>query len=410
MNKMAGEGIKKTRVFGIVVLVVVCLIMLLFVIAGIRTLVGGGAREQELKDLLGEAKKEFLAASTTFGQLDTTYASLDVEYDTVFINADSISTNLTEVDVIATGLGEEFTTVATTFSKIEAAYTGVLQQYNDVCVIAGLAYLRTGSIQDGIPVQILYYPYGGNNDTMTIVDPILYPTSTDLIYTDVDEYVDSKTQDTGERQESNVVPVLHALDLDGSLSTRDSGGDQRHKIITVYTCFLDNTYQFVEIKTSLGDRSEVFVVDDALYTRATQEGYQLHAVEIDKFEAGSMYAFEASGAGSLRLRKLDFTERNAIENGDGPAYTPATLRDLTKLQGETFDNITPSIERVQQLNQSKDIAMAEAVRARAAIVTSQQTRSELSKTHQRLVDQFDAFSVERLVPPRDLLDSYCTVM
>jgi hypothetical protein len=400
----------KKQILGYVVLCLVCLVMVLFVTTGIRTLVGGGAREQELKDLLGQAKKEFLAASATFGLLDTTYTSLDVEYDTVFTNADSISANLTEVDAIATGIGEEFTAVTTTFSKIEEAYTGVIQQYNDVCTVAGLAYLRTGSVEHGIPVQILYYPYGGNNNTMTTVHPILHPTSPDIIYTDDNNFVDSTTKGSGGRQQGAVVPVLRALDLDGSLTTRDSGGAQRPKVMTVYACFLDNTYQFVEIKTSLEDRSETFVVDEALYARATREGYQLQAVEIDSFDAESMYAFEASGTGTLRLRKLAYTERAAIENGDGPAYTPATLRDLTKLQGETFDNITPSIDRVRHLNNNKNIAMAEATRARAAIATSQQTRAELSTTHQKLVDQFEAFSVERLVPPRDLLDSYCTVM
>jgi hypothetical protein len=400
---------KRLLVYGL--LAIVFLYLLLTVVTSIRTLMGSAAREQELKDLLGDAKKEFLAASATFGLLDTTYNTLDKEYDTVYANANDISLQLTAVDEIANDITNEFGTVASTFLAIETAYSGVIDQYNSLSTIAGLAYLRTGSEEDGRPVQIQYYPYGGNKNTMLAVNPILVPSDTELVYTNENDFVDSrKTLDANEVQDPAVTPVLRALDLDGRIQTRDSPGGKKLKEFQVWACYLDNTYQFVSIDVTLEGRTEKFVVDEALHNRVKEELYHMEGVRVPSIDADSMYAFECNQAGALFLRKLTPEQKGEIENNEGPAYKPATITDLTQLQGQVFDKITPSIDKVMQLNLRKNVAMAEAVRAREAIATSQQARLELSRTHQKLVDQFETFSVEKLVPPRDLLDSFCTVM
>jgi hypothetical protein len=399
----------RAKVILYIVVAVVVLYVVLSIITTIRNVVNRGQKVEELTKLLDNAKGVFLEASTTFDQLDTTYGSLDGEYQTVFTSANAISINLETVSDIADGITDEFMSVAETFTKIEAAYSGVIEQYNDVCAIAGIAYLQTGLQAAGLPIKVIHYPFG--SITGTSIDPIciLDPSPDGLIYTSVGGFVDSERAN-GRVQDPNITPVLNGYDFDGSLKTREKvvalGAP---KIITVTASIVDNTYKFVEIKAA-SDRfyTEVFVVDPVLY--ATTSGQKKYAVIVPALQENSIYVFEVNGAGGMNLRRLSDEEVIALGAGDGPLFKPATLRDLTIRQAETFDSITPYIERVLKANEDKDSAMISANRAREIIADSQEKRLDLSKTHQTLVQTFADFSVEELVPKYDILDSMCTIM
>jgi hypothetical protein len=400
--------------------VLVLIYVLLLVITSIRTLFSGGKREQELEDLLEEAKIVFQEASTSFEALDTTYDVLDSEYQTVFDSADSISENLTQVDRIASGITDEFTSVTQTFSRIESAYAGVIQQYNDVRDVAGLAYIETGSETDGVPISVIMYPYHSDRTEATIV-PLthLSTPSSALVYTaDSDGFVDSELRETGSTTGINTeTPILRALDRDGSIGTRDApGGIPTYKNITVKATLVDNKIELVQIETRVPtdtDLIEIFVVNQALYTTVTKDGLIEYGLTMNDIRPDSMYAFGVTGGGQLLLTRLDDDAKDLVRDGDMiniPAYKAATLRDLTKIQSETFDTITPQIDRVIALNKQKDLAMGEADATRRLITQSHETRQALALRHQEVVDEFESFSLDRLVPKKDLLDSYCVLM
>ena len=389
--------------------------VLMMVITGIRTLFAGNERAEELKGLLAEAKTVFNEASGTFGALDTTYESLDGEYQTVFESADAISNNLTEVDTIANGITDEFQSVAQTFSQIEEAYTGVIDQYNEACEVAGLAYIQTGALSDGIPITVILYPYGGTRETAVSILPIHVSPETDaLVYTDANNYIDSRLPTPDETQSADIRPILHAYDKDGFITTRDTDGNPRYKKLTIRDAIVDNTVEVVELEVEVlgSDRVEHFIMNSQLSQRVEETSDWIkYGVQVESVDPDSTYAFEVTGGGQLQLKRLTEDELALIHDGKNiPSYKPATLSDLTQIQGQTFDSITPSIQRVLELNRQKDDAMSQAAASRASIISSNLVRKELAQTHDDLVTKFEAFSVDRLVPEKDFLDSYCTVM
>jgi hypothetical protein len=411
------------------VVAVLAVYILLVVVTGIRTLVTGGAREQELKGLLSDAKKVFLDATKTFDTLDDTYGSLDVEYQTVVTSAESIAEDLDTVDGIADDITKEFFTVAETFTNIEDAYEGAVKQYNDVCSIASLAYIKVGAKSDGMPIQVIHYPHGGDLTNYKIVDPILVPEGTlngtyaSLIYTDVDGYVDSEAMQVPDgpvkTQAADVVPVLHAYDADGTLFTRlKPGQDEDHttdgtvKTVTVEVCIADGRYQIVSMETKLVNHTEKFIVDIELYNRMldVDDSTLKWGVTPKSVHQNSLYVLTSSGGGKLDLKIVPVEEAEKIVSGTVPKYKPQTLSDMTKLQTDKFDSITPHLDKVKQKNKEKAAAMEHAAGLRTTIDESQQKRLDLLVAYKTAVTDFDNFSVERLVPEKDFLGSYCTVM
>jgi hypothetical protein len=413
--------VRKIRLLLWIVGILIGIYVLMLVITSIRTLFGGNARAEELKVLLTEVKTVFQEASQSFEALDSTYEKLDGEYLTVFDSARAITVNLDQVDAIANGLTNEFDSVTKTFMEIEGAYTGVIDQYNKVCAFAGLAYIKTGAFTDGLPITVVLYPYGGTRESsITVVPTYVYAQNETLIYTDENNYVDSrKRTDSESNLPHTTIPILRAWDKDGNNMTRDTSEAGVYKTITAFAAVIDGKYELSTITASIPLEShvvETFELNPVLTkriseTREKNNFVYVTSAEVPQLSENSMYIFQVSAAGKPEVLRLTPDEIIAIDAGNNiPVFKPATLLSLTQIEGRRFESITPMIQRVKDLNQEKDGAMKEAIVSSQSIAKSNEARQIFARTHQDLVKQFELLDVDSIVPKKDLLDSYCVLM
>jgi hypothetical protein len=438
-KKEMGHGSSKHsvspwRVAWVLLLIFGLLCIVLVVVAPIRNLLNGNQRTRALESLLEKAKTQFTSASKEFGTLDETYISLDTEFETVVTNAADLGAVCDKLNSYADDTTKEFEKVTTSFTKMETSYNSLSDEYGLLASVTGLLYIAVGSEENGMEVTVQRFGYSSGHFE-TYIPEYIPPVANASAFSryvykkNANGYVDCFEVLNESMEKSDAKPVLHARDMDGSLSTiskEQSIGISSARIsnntpaiikyLQFNVCIIDQKLYVVSITafmanpaTSSGTGYETFVVDRDVYNTYNNSGQIIKAVA-QQLICNNMYVLNMNGAGALDLVMLTYREKAELEKTP-PSYSPTVFNDLKTPITRYIADISTSVALVSELANKRSTEMDKKTVAIQTIRDSNTVRKQLRKNHDKTVEEFNNLSVNDLKLPEDIFDKAgCTIM